>query len=97
MAEIAIIGLTGIWRLSPYTDLMNLKTWRQREQLTLKAASDRLGLAGARTYQRYECGETRASALLVEHIREITGGAVTPSDMHDVRLAWERTAMEAQK
>lgn len=69
---------------------MQLKQWRLTQEKTLEECATLLGVGGARTYQRYECGENRADADLVDVIANVTHGAVTPADMHEVRLAWLR-------
>ncbi|KQR27224.1 hypothetical protein ASF91_19600 [Rhizobium sp. Leaf155] len=49
-----------------------------------------LGIERARTYQRYEEGENRADAHLVERIRLATKDEVGVIDMHNQRLEWLR-------
>lgn len=69
---------------------MTLIEWRQQEKLTLTECASRFGLGSARTYQRYETGENRPSAVLAEKIEQATSGIVTVADLHRTRLAWER-------
>jgi len=69
---------------------MKLITWRKQRNLSQANMAQFLGLAGARTFQRYECGENRADAPLVELIQAKTEGAVTAQDMHEIRLSWLR-------
>ncbi|MFN3833756.1 MAG: hypothetical protein ACK4SQ_16140 [Allorhizobium sp.] len=54
-----------------------------------KAAS-LLALDSARAYQRYETGENRPDAHVVERIIHVSGGAVTLDDLHQQRLSWLR-------
>lgn len=67
---------------------MDLKLWRQTHQKTLFDCAEALGLANARTYQRYETGENRADADIAERICQMTKGAVTIVDLHRMRLQW---------
>ena len=72
---------------------MSLKSWRTKQDLTLAEAAAKFGLGGpnpARSYQRIETGESRADADLVDVIRKVTGGKVTPADMHETRLEYLR-------
>lgn len=71
--------------------VMKLKEWRLTRNMTLAEAAATLGMPGknpSRTYQRYESGEKRPDAPLVEAIIAMTGGAVTVEDMHRARLDW---------
>lgn len=56
--------------------------------MTMAEAASRFGVEGARTYQRYETGENRPDAPLVEIILAVTGGAVALDDLHQQRLDW---------
>lgn len=67
---------------------MNLKQWRQTHQKTLQECAAFFGVRNARTYQRYETGENRADADLVDVFVRLSGGAVTAADMHQTRLDW---------
>lgn len=76
---------------------MKLTDWRKQNQKTLAETAGLIGLRGsnpARDLQRFETGERRPPALLVEQIALATGGEVTAQDMHETRLAWERAALE---
>ncbi|PZR79128.1 MAG: hypothetical protein DI537_41420 [Stutzerimonas stutzeri] len=53
-------------------------------------AAEALALESARAYQRYETGENRPDAPLTERIFRATAGQVTPTDLHEQRLAWLR-------
>ena len=53
-------------------------------------AARRLQLDGARAYQRYETGENRPDAHVVDRIERVSKGAVGPLDIHRQRLAWLR-------
>ena len=66
-----------------------LKEWRIESGMTQAECAKALGLlGGARSFQRIEVGETGADADMVERIRLLTSGAVTPNDMHAIRLDW---------
>jgi transcriptional regulator with XRE-family HTH domain len=69
---------------------MNLRAWRQTQQLTMAEAAVRICVDSARTYQRYETGENRPDAPVVERIRLVTCGSVSLSDLHQQRLDWLR-------
>ncbi|MBD9621864.1 hypothetical protein IB279_02780 [Ensifer sp. ENS06] len=47
-----------------------------------------LSIDSARTYQRYETGENRPDAPIMERIRLATSGEVTLDAMHRLRLEW---------
>jgi DNA-binding transcriptional regulator YdaS (Cro superfamily) len=77
---------------------MKLIDWRRHQQKTLAEAASLIGLSGsnpARDLQRFETGERRPSASVVEAIVAATQGAVTAQDMHECRLSWERENFEA--
>lgn len=77
---------------------MKLIDWRRHQQKTLAEAATLIGLSGsnpARDLQRFETGERRPSASVVEAIVAATQGAVTAQDMHECRLSWERENFEA--
>lgn len=68
---------------------MKLKDWRTGQAKTLKDVSEALCVkGGARTIHRIETGAVDADADMAERIRALTGGAVTPIDLHFTRLAW---------
>lgn len=67
---------------------MRLNDWRIASGKTLGECAVLLGLSGARTYHRYETGENRVDADLVDVIIRVTDGAVTAVDMHTTRLDW---------
>jgi hypothetical protein len=69
---------------------MQIKVWRLTQEKTLTECAELFGLADARTYQRYETGENRADADLVERFRILSDDLVTAADMHECRLAWLR-------
>ncbi|NBN62809.1 helix-turn-helix domain-containing protein [Pannonibacter tanglangensis] len=69
---------------------MNLKQWRLTQGKTLGDCARHFGLKSARTYQRYETGENRPDADLVDAFVRLSGGAVTALDMHQTRLEWLR-------
>ncbi|WP_019279697.1 helix-turn-helix domain-containing protein [Rhizobium grahamii] len=69
---------------------MRLKLWRQTHEHTLAEMAGILAIENARTYQRYEDGENRADAPLVERILAATEGAVSLDDLHQQRLDWLR-------
>lgn len=51
-------------------------------------AAAMLCLDSPRTYQRYETGENRPDAPIVERICAVSGGEVTIHDLHVQRRAW---------
>lgn len=69
---------------------MKLREWRQTQKLSLHRMASLLGLANQVTYRRYEIGEHRADAPIIEKIVAATDGVVTPQDMHETRLSWLR-------
>ncbi|APO74243.1 hypothetical protein AM571_CH01407 [Rhizobium etli 8C-3] len=69
---------------------MKLKEWRLTRELTLAEMASALEIENARTYQRYEDGENRTDAPLVERIIAFTGGSVSLDDLHAQRLDWLR-------
>jgi transcriptional regulator with XRE-family HTH domain len=69
---------------------MDIRSWRSQRELTLADCAGRLGLDSSRTYHRYETGENRADADMVERIALMTDGSVAAEDMHQTRLAWLR-------
>ena len=54
----------------------------------MQVLADLLNLANPSVYQKYETGQHRTDAPLVERIAELTDGAVTAQDMHETRLEW---------
>ncbi|WP_196258592.1 helix-turn-helix domain-containing protein [Pelagibacterium limicola] len=77
---------------------MKLIDWRKERQLTLADMASMIGLSGsnpARDLQRFETGERRPPATVVQAIFDATNGEVTPQDMHDCRLGWERQNLAA--
>lgn len=67
---------------------MTLRQWRLTQGKTLEECARHFGLKSARTYQRYETGENRPDADLVDVFVRLSGGAVTAADMHQTRLDW---------
>lgn len=67
---------------------MTLHDWRLMRNMTVAAAAEFFGIPNARTYHRYETGENRPDAPLVEHFVKATDGSVTLADMHATRLSW---------
>jgi len=63
---------------------MDLKTYRERNGLTLEAFGERIGKSKS-TVQRYEDGAVEPSLAVIRRIAEVTNGAVPMS-------AWERPA-----
>lgn len=49
-----------------------------------------LGVGHARNFQKYETGENRPDAPMVDRIVQMTLGAVTLDDIHLQRLEWLR-------
>lgn len=78
---------------------MKLSDWRKAHGKTLADMALAVGIAGAnpaRSLQRYESGERVMPALFVDAVVFQTAGEVTVSDIHDVRLAWERANLAAE-
>lgn len=70
---------------------MRLKQWRTDRKLTIAGMARALGIQGVNpggTLARIEAGSRQPDAEMVERIGFLTGGAVTPADMHAVRLDW---------
>ncbi|MFK0330678.1 helix-turn-helix domain-containing protein [Rhizobium sp. NPDC090275] len=67
-----------------------MKEWRLTQELTLAEMAAALSIENARTYQRYEDGENRPDAPIVERIIALTTGVVTLDDLHLQRLDWLR-------
>lgn len=69
---------------------MELRQWRRTHRISQIDMAKTLGLQSQVTYRRYEVGEHRADAPIVERIVAVTKGQVTAQDMHEVRLEWLR-------
>lgn len=72
---------------------MTLTDWRARNEFGFAETARALGIEGVNpggTLARIERGERRPDADMVERITVLTGGEVTPGDMHRVRLEWLR-------
>jgi predicted transcriptional regulator len=70
---------------------MSLKSWRQKQGLTVDALAAALGnIVTPRNVYRYETGEIAADADMIDRIEFLTSGAVTAQDMHLTRLNWLR-------
>ncbi|MBN9044654.1 MAG: helix-turn-helix domain-containing protein [Rhizobiales bacterium] len=72
---------------------MNLAEWRKREGLSCDEVARRLNITAARggsSVWNWETGRARADADIIERIEQLTGGEVSPLDMHRTRLAWLR-------
>jgi transcriptional regulator with XRE-family HTH domain len=67
---------------------MELRIWRQQQNLTMAICGQRIGLRDGRSFQRYETGENQPDADMVARIIFVTDGAVTAADMYATRLAW---------
>ena len=81
---------------------MTLASWRHSfdPKLTLAAAAERLGIVGknpARTYQRYETGESAIDAIMAADIVERTCGAVSHHDLATIRAEWMRANMDNRR
>lgn len=66
------------------------KAWRVACGLSLHALARRVGIAGvnpARTYSRYERGESQCPSEIVERVRTLSQGAVGAEDWQRVRCA----------
>ncbi|MEN5299924.1 YdaS family helix-turn-helix protein [Brucella sp. TWI559] len=72
---------------------MNLADWRKSEKLSCEELARRLGITvsrGGTNVWNWESGRTRADADVIDRIEKLTGGHVTPLDMHRTRLSWLR-------
>lgn len=69
---------------------MRLREWRLTHKLTLAGCAEMLGVGHARNFQKYETGENRPDAPMVERIVVMTGGVVALDDIHAQRLDWLR-------
>lgn len=72
---------------------MNISDWRKSQGKSLAELAAAIGISGAnpaRSLQRYETGERVMPAVLQDSLVRVSAGAVTVSDLFDVRLAWER-------
>ena len=72
---------------------MNLSAWRIDKGLGFAETARMLGIEGVNpggTLARIERGERRPDADMIDRIEVMTGGVVTASDMHRIRLAWLR-------
>lgn len=67
---------------------MRLREWRQTQKYSLTEMANRTGFGNSMTWWRYEVGEHRVDAPVVERIVAVTNGQVTAQDMHEVRLEW---------
>jgi len=70
---------------------MTLTEWRTGNNLGFADTARALGIEGVNpggTLARIERGERRPDADMVERIVRLTGGEVSPGDMHKVRLDW---------
>ena len=73
---------------------MRWRTWRNHEGLTIEEMAQKIASLlgcepiGVRTAQRWETGENVAPAEVVEAVRVMTKGQVSPIDIHDQRLEW---------
>lgn len=60
---------------------MNLKTFRERQGLTLAEMAERLGVGHPRTVHRYESGRIPRPDVM-RRIVEVTRGQVGPADFY---------------
>lgn len=76
---------------------MRLRESRERRQKTLGEVAEELAAilgrpVGIRTYHRWETGESPAPTDVVEAIRAMTGGDVSPVDLHEQRMEFLRSS-----
>lgn len=67
------------------------QSWRESQGLSQAALAKRAGIGGvnpARTYARYETGESMAPAGIIAAIEKLSVGAVDANAFHRVRLAY---------
>ncbi|MBC6714737.1 helix-turn-helix transcriptional regulator [Aurantimonas sp. DM33-3] len=70
---------------------MDLRTWRQKQGLTLLELAHRLGIGGnnpSSQVSRIERGRHAVDALTAEKIVIVTNGQVSVLDLHNTRKAW---------
>lgn len=67
---------------------MDMKQWRLAKGLSMAQAASLIALENARAYQRYETGENRPDAHVVERIISASEGMVRFEDLHRQRLQW---------
>jgi DNA-binding transcriptional regulator YdaS (Cro superfamily) len=65
----------------------SLRKWSSGPGASLTWLAEQLNVSVS-TVSRWVTGETLPDADMVARIGELTGGAVTAHDMHQVRLAW---------
>ncbi len=70
---------------------MILEDFRTNEGLTYEALATLIGVSSARQAQKYAAGEAMPRAEIVERIRLVTNGAVSPNDLHETRIEWLRS------
>ena len=61
---------------------MNLSDYLHQNGITHEKFARQLGLASARSTQRYATGERMPRPKIMEKIRAITGGTVTAADFY---------------
>ncbi len=76
---------------------MRLRDNRERRGKTLMEVAEELAAIlgrpiGMRTYHRWETGESPAPTDVVEAIRGLTGGQVSPVDLHEQRMDYLRSS-----
>lgn len=72
---------------------MNLAEWRKAEGHSCGDLARMLNIAATRggtSVWNWETGRARADADVIDRIEKLTGGMVTPLDMHRTRLDWLR-------
>lgn len=70
--------------------MTSLRDWMAAAGMTDAQLADRLGVC-AHTVMRVRLGKQGAKFDFAEALLRLTGGAVTPNDLHDQRRAWLAT------
>jgi transcriptional regulator with XRE-family HTH domain len=74
--------------------ILDPKAWRLQAGLTLASVARAAGIEGrnpAKTYSRYEQGESACPAEIVERLRALSQGQLGAESFHAVRLTWLRS------
>jgi transcriptional regulator with XRE-family HTH domain len=77
--------------------ILDPKSWRVEAGLTLAAVAANAGIGGAnpaKTYSRYETGESPCPATVVEAVRTLSGGLVGAEAFHAARMRFLRQRAE---
>lgn len=73
--------------------ILDPKAWRLQAGMTLATVARAAGIEGrnpAKTYSRYEQGESACPAEIVERLRTLSQGQLGAESFHAARLSWLR-------